>query len=93
MPRKRKPAAVPFDKLYENALAAAGGKTAPQSKREKQVDLALGRIFRMGSRPTRPGDVEEYERCRSIILNSTDPVTASWTPNYARDRNKGATGD
>lgn len=32
--------------------------------------LALGRIFRMGSRPTQPGDVEEYERCRAIIMDA-----------------------
>ena len=32
--------------------------------------LALGRILRLGSRPTQPGDVEEYERCRAIILTA-----------------------
>ena len=35
----------------------------------KTVELAIGRIFRMMSRPVEPGDVAEYERCRSIILN------------------------
>lgn len=82
-----------FQKLYQNALAAAGSKHKPSENRRKEVDLALGRIFRMGSRPNRPGDVAEYERCRMIILNATDPVTADWTPNYTRDRNKGAAGD
>lgn len=57
------------------------------------VRLALGRIFRMGSRPTEPGDIEEYERCRRIILDEVDPVAPDWTPNYARDRSKGAQGD
>lgn len=59
------------------------------------VNLALGRIFRMASRPTQEGDVAEYERCRSLILNLLDPeVTPHVEPHcYGRDRNKGAQGD
>lgn len=71
------------------------------------VQLALGRIFRMASRPTQPGDVAEYERCRGVILDILDPVAPKladgtvihWQsapderPNWARDRNKGAQGD
>ena len=30
---------------------------------DQAVRLAMGRIFRMGSRPTQPGDMAEYERC------------------------------
>lgn len=33
------------------------------------VELAIGRIFRMGSRPTQPGDAAEYERCRAIVMS------------------------
>jgi hypothetical protein len=58
------------------------------------MSLALGRIFRMMSRPTQPGDVEEYERCRAIVLDSLDePIAPDSRPNYARDRLKGAAGD
>ena len=57
------------------------------------VDLAFGRIFRLGSRPTQPGDVAEYERCRAIILDNTEPTPLGWQPNYARDRRAGAAGD
>lgn len=32
------------------------------------AELALGRILRMGSRPTQPGDMAEYERCKAIIM-------------------------
>lgn len=39
------------------------------------VSLALGRIFLLGSRPTQPGDVEEYERCRALILDELSPCT------------------
>lgn len=56
------------------------------------VSLALGRIFRMGARPTQPGDVEEYERCRAIIMGELDPPAPDWRPDYARDRNRGASG-
>lgn len=32
------------------------------------VELAIGRIFRLMLRPCQPGDVEQYERCRQLIL-------------------------
>lgn len=69
------------------------------SREEKDalVRLALGHILRISSRPAQRGDVEEYERCRAIVLDLTDssthPVTSTWTPNYARDRFRGAAGD
>lgn len=58
----------------------------------KAVELAIGRILRMGARPTQPGDVEEYERCRAIIMAECDEPSPGWSPNYARDRLKGAQG-
>lgn len=54
--------------------------------------LALGRLFRMGSRPFREGDIEEYHRLRSIIVDGA-PSYHDTRPNYARDRLKGAAGD
>lgn len=54
--------------------------------------LALGRIFRLASRPTQPGDIAEYERCRAIIMTDA-PEFIDVRPNWARDRNKGAAGD
>lgn len=59
----------------------------------KEFELAFGRILRLGSRPTQPGDVAEYERCRQIIIDALAPVEPEWTPVYARDRSKGAAGD
>ena len=38
--------------------------------RAKVIDLAIGRILRIASRPTQPGDVADYERCRNLILDS-----------------------
>ena len=56
------------------------------------VSLALGRIFRMLSRPEQPGDIAEYERCRAIILAHTQPREIGYEPDYARDHLKGAQG-
>ncbi len=60
----------------------------------KIVELAFGRILLLGSRPEQPGDVEEYERCRSIILNALESTgSPDYQVNYARDHRKGAQGD
>ena len=56
------------------------------------VALAIGRIFLITSRQTRQGDIAEYERCRKIILDRIE-APADRSPNYARDRLKGAQGD
>ena len=57
------------------------------------VNLALGRIFRMASRPAQRGDVAEYERCRALIMDHVAASTPDYTPNYARDYRMGAQGD
>ena len=61
-------------------------------EREQAVNLALGRIFSLMSRPTQPGDVAEYERCRAIIMDLCEPVQPDYAPNWARDRLLGAAG-
>lgn len=38
------------------------------AENDRIMQLALGRIFRMGAQPMQPGDVAEYERCRAIIM-------------------------
>lgn len=47
------------------------------------VELALGRIFRLMSRPSQPCDVAEYERCRAIILNEFGDAPTAYKPNFA----------
>jgi len=37
---------------------------------EQLMQLAIGRILRMASRPAEPGDVAEYERCREIFMDA-----------------------
>lgn len=66
--------------------------TSLTGEQKKAFELALGRIFRMGSRPSQPGDVEEYERCRAIIIDMAAEPAPDYTPNYARDRRNGAAG-
>ena len=58
-----------------------------------EVQLALGRIFRLMSRPEQPGDVEQYEQSRAIILDAADPTIPEYRPCWVRDRLKGAQGD
>jgi hypothetical protein len=70
---------------------------------QQTFELALGRILRMGSRPSQPGDIAEYERCRKIIMDVLDPIEPNtWdflaakqdtAISYVRDRNRGAQGD
>jgi hypothetical protein len=71
---------------------AAIERASPEEKNQL-VSLALGRIFRMGARPSQPGDVEEYEKCRAIIMAALPAKAPEWQPNYARDRRRGAAGD
>lgn len=57
---------------------------------EAAKKLAFGRIMRMASRPTQPGDVEEYERCRRIIMtDATDSAFVDTRPSLARHYGKG----
>lgn len=63
-----------------------------ESEKTSLVHLAIGRIFKMASRPHQEGDVAEYERCRTIILDCSAPANF-YEPNWARDRLLGAQGD
>jgi hypothetical protein len=67
--------------------------TTTRTEQDKVFQLAMGRIFRLMSRPTQPGDVEEYERCRAIVMSASEPRQPNYVPNYARDRRCGAAGD
>ena len=68
-------------------------KINEQDDKRKSAELAIGRILRMGSRPFQEGDIEEYYRCRSIVLDENqDFDLTDHRPSYARDHNKGAQG-
>ena len=36
------------------------------------IQLAIGRIFRLGARKTQPGDIEQYEQCKQIIMEASN---------------------
>ena len=59
----------------------------------QEVQLALGRIFRLMSRPFQEGDIEQYEAARAVVLAHTGDVVADYQPNWARDRLCGVSGD
>ena len=40
------------------------------------VQLAIGRLFRLGSRPAQPGDAADFEKVRAVLLTILDPVEA-----------------
>ena len=50
--------------------------------------LALGRIFRMMSRPFQQGDIEQYEAARNAFLTETPQPEPPdhYQVNWARDR-------
>lgn len=59
------------------------------SDEDRIVALALGRLFLLGSRPFQPGDIEQYEACRAVILANSPNSSNNWAPDYARDHRKG----
>ena len=60
-----------------------------------EVQMALGRMFRMMSRPTAVGDVAMYAAIRSLLLDAAEGRIdgSSHAPNYVRERLSGAQGD
>lgn len=39
-----------------------------KAERERLMSLAFGRLLAIGSRPSRPGDVDEYENIKHLML-------------------------
>jgi hypothetical protein len=56
-----------------------------------EVQLAIGRIMRMLMGGV-PFDEAVYWQCRNIVLDAS-PESTDYSPNWARDRLKGAQGD
>lgn len=58
--------------------------------------LAIGRLFRLGSRPEQPGDEKQYLDCRAVVMEAGEVLglnAVDRSPNWARDHAKGAAGD
>ena len=58
-----------------------------------EIQMALGRLFRMLSRAARPGDIEAYHSIRTMVLDTAEPQPHDNRPNYVAQRLKGAQGD
>jgi len=65
--------ALRFAESSEKHIKEAQECELSELEKDTTVKLALGRILRMGSRPTQPGDVQEYERCKGIIIDILNP--------------------
>ena len=57
-----------------------------------EVQLAIGRLFLMLSRPEQPGDIETFHKILAIVLDSAD-YRPDHRPNYVAQRMTGAQGD
>ena len=58
---------------------------------QTEINLAMGRLFRLMSRPYQPGDDETYTAVRSFILDHCEPAPEH-APNWVRDRLCGSDG-
>lgn len=47
------------------------------SDAEQVIKLAFGRILSIGSRPFKNGDIEEYERCKWLIMDADEYIKTS----------------
>jgi hypothetical protein len=63
-----------------------------EGERAALCSLAIGRLLRVLSRPYQPGDDAEYQRCRGIILDNSEPQGPDRSASIARDYGKGAAG-
>lgn len=50
------------------------------TRKHTTAELALGRILRLASRPARPGDTLEYERCRAVSAQAERQRCAGLDP-------------
>lgn len=62
-----------------------------------EVQMAIGRVLRMMQRPTEPGDIEMYYKCRNIVMDYAQEsgmiIDSGYRANYTRDHLLGAQGD
>jgi hypothetical protein len=58
-----------------------------------EVQMALGRLFAMMSRPAQPGDVEMFHKIRALVMDSAEPQPTEYRPNFVLQRLMGAKGD
>lgn len=50
-------------------------KNASTATLQKTIKLAIGRLFRLGSRKAKAGDIEQYEQCKWIIMTASEIIS------------------
>ena len=61
-----------------------------------EVQMALGRLFRMMSRPSQPGDIEMFHKIVAIVTDEYEALhdgRPTYRPDYVAQRGMGARGD
>jgi hypothetical protein len=58
-----------------------------------EVQMALGRLFRMMLRPAQPEDIEVFHTIRALVLGAAGEQAQEYRPNYVAQRLQGAQGD
>lgn len=56
------------------------GDRLRREEAEGVMRLAIGRLLRIASRPERPGDAEEFFRCRGAVLDAAVVLERSPAP-------------
>lgn len=51
-------------------------ENASTSSLKKITEMAIGRILKLGSRKCQDGDIEQYEKCKWIIMEATEILNA-----------------
>lgn len=52
------------------------------SSADQLMQLAIGRLFRLLSRPFEAGDYDQYEMCRSAVLDAAEVLGVGQKPDY-----------
>ena len=64
--------------MHEGSISGVIGRE--QFSEENVMRLAIGRLFRVASRPARPGDAEEFFRCRGAVLDAAEALECVRSP-------------
>jgi len=50
----------------------SNNKFSSNQEANKAMELAIGRLFLLGSRPFQEGDIQQYEDLKSVFLDAAD---------------------
>lgn len=53
---------------------------------KKMVNMAIGRLFSIMMRPEQEGDLEEYEKCKKVIMHFSDEIHEDYEQQVTENR-------